>query len=370
MSEEMFYETFEDWLNEARRRKAEGHVLLSSDPGAIGFFDETDQSQHNVNVWRVKDAIGTNPDFEWVRTAGGRQAWFKGDPNPCKEINIGKIDRMRGMMILTPALLGVLQEAMCVGRGGSLYSWDECLGCGATRDTDTGLERAQPMVHKVDCVLNGLEQAGSFNEALNEPTTLRKIMPPKNIGTEHGCGWKAVRPRRPDPDGAQARDEAGAAYDQSMGWGSGVKTITSPPPPRRIDGSARPIMLGHKWWGAVVHGSPQVGDPILVRSSRWGGWYTKVHKILSIYKADATVAVVEVWPDRPAAPDVPPNPLITDKPPSDKQLAMLQAMRSGENERWHKGTLGALVRQGLVQKQGGHYVLTQEGVDLMALVKP
>lgn len=49
---------------------------------------------------------------------------------------------------------------------------------------------------------------------------------------------------------------------------------------------------------------------------------------------------------------------------------MLQAMRSGENERWHKGTLGALVRQGLVQKQGGHYVLTQEGVDLMALVEP
>lgn len=85
------YETFEDWLNEARRRKAEGHALLSCDPGLIGFFDETDETQHNIALWRVKDAIGNNPDYEWLRTPGGRQTWFKSDPNPCEEIKVGMI---------------------------------------------------------------------------------------------------------------------------------------------------------------------------------------------------------------------------------------------------------------------------------------
>lgn len=182
--------------------------------------------------------------------------------------------------------------------------------------------------------------------------------------------WKAARPRRPIPDGPQARDEAATAYDEQMGWGSEAKPVITPPPARRLDGSARPIMLGHKWWGAIVHDSPKVGDQILIRSSYWGGWYTKVHKILAVYEADPSVAIVEVWPaDRPTSPDVPPNPHITDNPLSAGQFALLRAIAADPGSGgWHKGTVKALLRRGLLQTEGDHYGLTPEGSDLLVLL--
>ena len=56
---------------------------------------------------------------------------------------------------LSPKVLEVLNAASQVRMGGTLYSWDECLGCRATRDTDTGAERAKPLKHKTDCPLLG-----------------------------------------------------------------------------------------------------------------------------------------------------------------------------------------------------------------------
>ena len=56
-------------------------------------------------------------------------------------------------VIVSRKVLDVLWKAAQVQRGGTLYSWDECLGCGATRDTDTAEERAAPFQHKADCPL-------------------------------------------------------------------------------------------------------------------------------------------------------------------------------------------------------------------------
>jgi len=70
------YTDLELWLTEARRRKTEGHELLSSDIPGIGFQDDTDGTYHSIPLWRVKDGLVDRPGLGWLRTPGGRQEWF------------------------------------------------------------------------------------------------------------------------------------------------------------------------------------------------------------------------------------------------------------------------------------------------------